>query len=93
MQRTHVLRSSLSLPDLGGDPAVESLGLHGHAVGLGGGAEVVRAAVAVDVGVPVGEGLLHAHRTVEPLEVSRPLDGPRAQPVVIGRQGRRVLPG
>ena len=47
----------------------------------------------VDVAAPVGEGLGHTHRTVEPLEVGGALDGPRAEPVVGRGQGRGVLPG
>ena len=38
----------------------------------------------LDVAAPVGEGRLHAHGAVEPLEVGGALDGPRAEPV----QGR-----
>ena len=42
-----VLGYCQSLINLGGDPAVESLGLHGHAVRVGRRAEVLRAARAV----------------------------------------------
>ena len=61
--------------------------------GVGGRTEVVRAAGAVDVAAPVGEGGLHAHRTVEPLEVGGALDGPRPEPVEVGGEGSRVVPG